>query len=85
LAKDKGAQPKRTSRDENHDSRAGKTENEGSNDYAKAKQPENPAFLSFAKIILTAGENYDRSQSEKVSGLISIGEGAKAAPTNPKR
>jgi hypothetical protein len=85
LSKDEGAQPKRTSGDENHDSRAGKTENEGSNDYAEAKQPENPAFLSFTKVILTAGKNYDGSQSEKVSGLISIGERAKAAPTNPKR
>src|SRR5437870_3954036 len=67
LAERKGGEPKRRARDKNAEAGAREVNDERGNKHAKTCYPKQPAFASFAEIILAASQDHDRSQAEKIS------------------
>ena len=66
------AQPKRAAGHEDCDSSARKIQNDRCPDQDQRQDPDDPPFSSLAKIVLSAGKNYDRGEPEKSPGLIPI-------------
>src|SRR6476620_2215177 len=66
------AKPKCAAGHEHRDSRARKIQNDRCADQYQRKDPDDPPFSSFAKIVLSAGKNHDRGEREKSPGLIPI-------------
>src|SRR6266566_8911335 len=66
------AKPKCAARHEDRDSSARKIQNDRCPDQDQRKDPDDPPFSSLAKIVLSAGKNYDRGEPEKSPGLIPI-------------
>ena len=85
MAKRENAEPKRTAGDENADPGARKIQDDGGNHQGERRAPKDPAFAPLAKVVLAAGQNHDRSQAEKVSGLIAIRKWAEVAFVVPQR
>ena len=72
MAERKDSKPERASGDENADASARKIQNDRGYHQDESQNPKDPTFSSLAKIVLTAGQNHDRGQTKKVSGLIAI-------------
>src|SRR5205814_2070090 len=65
-------EPGRDADDEDENSGAGKVENKCGDEDADAGQPDDPALVSAAEIVLHATENDERRDSKKVAGLVAI-------------
>src|SRR6266481_9139024 len=72
LSEREHAKPKCAARDEDPDPRARKIQNDRCHDQDQREDPDDPPFSSLAKIVLTAGKNYDGGEPEKISGFIPI-------------
>src|SRR5204863_3934505 len=79
------AEPKRTARDEKQNAGARKIENDADDNHGQRDEPENPAFAAMTNVFLSAGENDDRGDSEKVRRLVAIRERPEPAFVMPER
>src|SRR5437660_666078 len=83
-AKRERAKPERASDDENTNSGARKIQDDRGNRQGERNAPKDPAFSSLTKIILAAGQNHDRGQTKKISGLVAIRKRPEIAFIVPK-
>ena len=84
MAKRESAKPKRGAGNEDADASARKIQDDRGNHQRERGTPKDPAVSSLAKIVLAAGENHDRGQAKKISGLVAIRERPEIAFVMPE-
>src|SRR6267142_6123429 len=77
--------PERTATHENNETGARKIQNDRRNENTECHEPEEPAFSSVTKVILSARQQHNRSDAKKIGGVISVRERPEAALISPKR